>query len=55
MPKTEKCTKRVVFYLTPSEFKRVDLARKKFPSMRNVNAYAASATLLEAQRDSSKN
>lgn len=51
MPKKEKCTKRVVFYLTPSEFKLGEHARKKFPSFRSINAYAASAFLIMADKD----
>ncbi len=51
MPKSERCTKRIVFYLTPSEFKRGEKARKIHPGIRNANAYATSAYLLEVERD----
>lgn len=51
MPKSERCTKRIVFYLTPSEFKKGEQARKQHPQIRNANAYATSAYLLEAERD----
>jgi len=45
MPKKEKRTKRVVFYLTPSEAKAGEARRKANPFMRNLNAVAYAAYL----------
>lgn len=45
MPKSEKRTHRVVFYLTKSEFSKGEAKRKSNPFLRNVNAVAYAAFL----------
>lgn len=51
MPKQERCTKRVVFYITPTEFKRAEKIRARFPQVRSVNAYSCAALFVQMAMD----